>query len=156
MRDIRSNGAYAVVKHTCRPAVCSMEIDRRCETIVDRKSLRQAMSLALDSASLKRRDRSRIEFDRECASPAGQILQSTLICGCGELDPILGEKYDNSAHGLREAYGARDHGVECRPDVGRRSRHDAQHIACGGLVFERFLCFVEEPYVFDRDHRLIG
>ena len=58
--------------------------------------------------------------------------------------------------------GGRDR-VEYRLGVGRRTREDAQDLAGGGLLLERFaqfpvarLQFVEEPNVLDRDHRLIS
>ena len=53
--------------------------------------------------------------------------------------------------------------IEHRLHVGRRFADDAQDLAGGGLLLERFgqrpvarLQLVEEPNVLDRDHGLIG
>ncbi len=58
--------------------------------------------------------------------------------------------------------GGRDR-VEHRLSVGRRAREDAQDLAGGGLLLERFgefpvarVQFVEQPNVLDRDHGLVS
>src|SRR3954447_7872510 len=59
--------------------------------------------------------------------------------------------------------GRLEESVEHWLQVEGRTTDDPEHLACRGLVFERFLKvvgavlqFVEQPRVLDRDHRLVG
>src|SRR4029434_81849 len=59
--------------------------------------------------------------------------------------------------------GALDDGVEYRLHVGGRAADDPEHLGSSSLMLQGFpqfcvalLEFLEQPYVFNRDHGLIG
>ena len=52
--------------------------------------------------------------------------------------------------------GALGDRVEHRLNVRRAARNDAENVGHRGLLLERFLGFVEEPHVLDRDYGLVG
>ncbi len=65
--------------------------------------------------------------------------------------------------GLANLAGAFDDGLENRSDIGRRGRNHAENVCTSGLVGQRLLQLVglglhliEQPYVLDGDHGLVG
>jgi hypothetical protein len=70
---------------------------------------------------------------------------------------------DTAEHGLAQTCGAFDNCPEHRLGVCQRPADDIKHLARRSLMFERLgelartrLHLVEQPYVLDRDHRLVG
>ena len=63
---------------------------------------------------------------------------------------------NNSVVCLTEPRGIfRDH-IQHRLNIRRRAGDDAQYLARRRLLLQRFLEFLEQPHVLDRDHRLVG
>ncbi len=70
---------------------------------------------------------------------------------------------DSSAVRLAEACCGLDEGIEHRLQIESRAADDLQHVGGGRLLsegFSQFLCarlhFVEQAYILDRNHRLVG
>src|SRR5262249_29662789 len=82
--------------------------------------------------------------------------------GCQSIDVAFTTK--NEGHlGIAEMCGGLDERIENRLELGDRAADDLEHIGGGGLLLQRFteiararLHLVEQPYVLDRNHRLVG
>jgi hypothetical protein len=95
---------------------------------------------------------------RRDRKPAPQCFGARWIrVGNGHGVHFLAVRERNHDRGvLEEPEPAPHDGVEHRPGIAGRARNDAQDIGGRGLPLERFLGLVEQPHVFDRDHRLVG
>ena len=58
--------------------------------------------------------------------------------------------------GFAQPRGIFPHHVQHRLNIRRRAGDDAQDFTRRSLLLQRFLEFLEQPDVLDRDHRLVG
>src|SRR5262245_48119301 len=70
---------------------------------------------------------------------------------------------DNAEYGFAQARGTLNNRIEHRLSIGRRPADDVEHLARRGLMFKSFgqiararLNLLEQPYVLDRNNRLVG
>ena len=65
-------------------------------------------------------------------------------------------RYTARREAADQPVGVGDDGVEHRSHVRRRGGDHLQDVGRRSLPLQRLLRFVEQPYVFDRDHGLVG
>ena len=70
---------------------------------------------------------------------------------------------DDGIIGFAQLAGALDNGLEHRPNIGWRGCNHTEYVGAPGLISQRLrevarlrLHFVEQPYVLDCDHGLVG
>ena len=58
--------------------------------------------------------------------------------------------------GVAQPRGIFCNSIQHRLNIRRRAGDDAQDFTRRSLLLQRFLEFLEQPHVLDRDHRLVG
>ena len=99
------------------------------------------------------------------ASPTGRsrpsltgvlFLLRSLPLDASHVDQFALDNEDHALVARTEAHGIFGNRVEDRLKVGLRSADDFQDLRGRGLPVERFLGFVEQAHVLDRDHSLLS
>ncbi len=91
--------------------------------------------------------------DREDAAKGVDIARPVAVKSA-EMDQRTVEPHHGAIGGTADPHRVGGDRVERRLHVGRRARYDAQDLRRSGLLFERLARFVEEPRIFQGDHRL--
>ena len=95
-----------------------------------------------------------------CPSGIGNVrvidftIEPRIAAGCTR--PSSRDDHDPQVLGAEQPLAAVEDLLEDRCRVGDRAADHLQHLGGGSLLLQRFLRFVEQPHVLDRDHGLVG
>ena len=108
-----------------------------------------------------RRSSAALRVGRFPAGRHAQLVQllrergrGVVVCHCPEEVAVVEEQRGNVR--FAQARDVVQNRAVDRCNVGGRAADDAQDLRRRGLLLERLLGLVEQPYVLDRDHRLVG